>query len=421
MRWLKRPNRAGIIRLSARRSHTGCAGVPAGIKRAAAKRRARVAGGWAARFTGPAALFAATLLGTLLLGGCSAIDMPDAACRPLENADLPMLGLLRGTWLDEEQFVLVDLHQSRLLVYSVTKGLVRIVNGWESENLTLNFVSPMDIQPWGRGFVLAVGFGNEDRLLALDRNLRPFRVLWESDVEQSDGEWSGEEVNAITQLAGLSARLYVAASRRDDEGNPEREFAQFRAEPRPSGPAGALRETAAWPGFAGELGWYGSASDLAAMGDRAGSIFALRFAPDGPFVQELVDTGRRLQASPDLPVPLAEFLRAGGGGWVGWAAQEASSYPAGLYGDEDSLYVLMRDATGDAVAWDLHRIDPELDTVVGKLRLPTMAPHVSLLPGSRYWLLLEASSGLESPLRPPIRLLLLDAAAIRTGEVPSCD
>ncbi|GEM_PF-3436884 len=253
------------------------------------------------------------VFGSLLLCGCSAVVQPGPLCRPLEATELPMLGLVRGSWISEEQFVLADLHQSRLLVYSVTKGLVRTINGWESENLTLNFVSPMDIQPWGRGFVLAVGFGNEDRLLALDRNLRPVRVLWESDVEQSDGEWSGEEVNAITQLAGLSGRLYVEASRRNDEGNPEREFVQFGAEPRPSGPAGALRETAAWPGFVGELGWYGSASDLAAMGDRAGSIFALRFAPDGPFIQELVDTGRRLEAFPDLPVPLAEFLRAGGG------------------------------------------------------------------------------------------------------------
>ena len=317
--------------------------------------------------------------------------------------------------------MLVDLHQSRLLVYDIPRGLVRIVNGRESENLALNFVSPMDVQPWGRGFVLAVGFGNEDRLFALDRKLRPLRVLWESDVEQSDGAWSGEEVNAITQLAGLSGRLYVEASRQDDEGNPEREFAQFGAEPRPSGPAGALRETAAWPGFAGELGWYGSASDLAATGGRTGSMFALRFAPDGPFVQELIGKGRRLEAFPDLPVPLAEFLRAGGVGWVGWAAQEASSYPAGLYGDEDSLYVLIRDATGDAVVWDLHRIDPELDAVVGKLRLPTNAPHVSLLPGSRYWVLEEASSGLENPRRPPIRLLLLDASAIRAGEPVSCD
>ncbi|MCY3932792.1 MAG: hypothetical protein OXH70_13875 [Acidobacteria bacterium] len=81
----------------------------------------------------------------------------------------------------------------------------------------------------------------------------------------------------------------------------------------------------------------------------------------------------------------------------------------------------MRDATGDAVVWDLHRIDPEQDAIVRKVRLPTNAPHVGLLPGRRHWLLQEATSGMVDPLRPPIRLLLIDAEAIRAGEVPSCD
>ena len=417
MRWLKRP-------------------IPAGIKRAAAKRRARVAGAWAARFTGPAALFAAILLSTLVLGGCSAVRTPEPACRPLETAELPALGLLRGTWMGEEQFVLADLHQSRLLVYDIPRGLVRIVNGRESENLALNFVSPMDLEPWGRGYVLADGYPDQDRFLELDRRLRPVSVLWESDVEgttgvSSDGRqnmvWTGDEVFSISQLAALRDRIYVEGVRRDDarHSDPlwqhEEEFAEFRVDSRPGASPAALREVAAWPGFAGELGWVGSASGLATTGDRAGSAFALRFAPDDPFIQELVGEGRRLEAFPDLPEPFPESLRAAGGGWAGWGPLEASSYPAGLYADEDRLYLLVRDATGDAVVWDLHRIDPELDAVVSQLRLPTNAPHVGLLPGSRYWVLLEASSGLESPLRPPIRLLLLDAAAIRAGEPLSCD
>ena len=328
--------------------------------------------------------------------------------------------------MDDEQFVLADLYQSRLLVYDSSRGLVRIVNGGESGDPALNFGSPMDIQPWGRGYVLADGYWDQDRFLELDPKLRPVRVLWESDRVKTRDGWSGGEVFAITELAALRDRLYVVGSRLEDArhselGQSEQEFAEFGVDSRPSAPPAGLREVAAWPGLAGELGWYGSAFDLATTGGLAGSTFALRFAPDGPFVQELVGKGRRLEAFPDLPVPLPELLHRLGGGWVGWAAQEASSYPAGLYGDEDSLYVLMRDATGEAVVWDLHRIDPELDAVVGKLRLPTNAPHVSLLPGRRYWVLEEASSGLEHPLRPPIRLLLLDAASIRAGEPVSCD
>ncbi len=339
--------------------------------------------------------------------------------------------------MNDEHFVVADPHQSRLLVYGVAEGLVRIVNGGESADPALNFVAPRDIHPWGRGYVLADGYPNQDRFLELDPKLRPVRVLWESDVERTTGVSSGaggrryriitgDEVFSIMQLAVLRDRLYVEGSRTDDARRSEllhweEEFVAFGADSRPGAPRGGLREVAAWPGFAGELGWYGSASDLAATGDRAGSIFALRFAPDGPFIQELVGRGRRLEAFPGLPVPLPELLRVGGGGWAGWGPLEASSYPAGLYADRDHLYVLMRDTTGDAVVWDLYRIDPEQDAVVGKLRLPTNAPHVSLLPGRSYWVLEEASSGLEHPLRPPIRLLLLDAASIRAGEPLSCD
>ena len=53
--------------------------------------------------------------------------------------------------MDDERFVLADLYQSRLLVYSGSEELQRVVNGWENEDLELHFVSPADIQPWEDG------------------------------------------------------------------------------------------------------------------------------------------------------------------------------------------------------------------------------------------------------------------------------
>ncbi len=363
------------------------------------------------------------VLGALLLGACSAVDFPDPACSPLEVAEFPLLGGIRGTWMDDDRFVLADLHQSRLLVYSASEGLVRIVNGWESEDLELNFVSPADIQHWEDGYLLADGYMDRDRLLRLGADLRPVRVLWESDIEKGRGKWKGEEVFALSRMVALRDRLYVQASRLSDREHSEREYAEFGAARQPDLPAGALRELAAWPGFEGEeRDWYGSLRDLATTGGRGVTVFALRFSPAGPFVQELVGSGRRLDAFPDLPAPMPVLPRDGPEGRDAfYAALEASSYPAGLFADEDSLYVLMRDATGDEPVWDLHRIDPQRDEVVGTIRLPTNAAHVSLLPGRRYWVLEESSSGLEGFLRPPTRFLLLSSAAIRTGEVPSCD
>lgn len=324
--------------------------------------------------------------------------------------------------MDAERFVLADHHQSRLLVYSTSEGLLRIVNGWESEELELNFVSPTDIQPWEKGYVLADGFTEADRLLEVDVDLRPVRVLWESDVDLSNGEWTGDDVHGIDQLAPLRDRLYVEGQRLIPRQYAEREYVEFGAAPRPNQPAGELRELASWAGFEGEREWQGSLHDLATTAGRGAAVFALRSSPAGPFVQELVGEGRKLEAFPDLPAPVPVLPRGGPEGRDAfYAALEASSYPAGLYGDEDSLYVLMRDATGGEPVWDLHRIDPQRDEVVGKVRLPTNAAHVSLLPGRRYWVLEESSSGLEGFLRPPVRFLLLNSAAIRAGEVLSCD
>ncbi|MXX62923.1 MAG: hypothetical protein F4Z42_15125 [Holophagales bacterium] len=366
---------------------------------------------------------AGAVLGSLLLCGCSAVGTPEPACRPLEVAEFPLLGGIRGTWMDDERFVLADLHQSRLLVYSTSEGLVRIVNGWETEDLALNFVSPMDVEPWGRGYVLADSdVSRPDRLLELGRDLRPRQLLWEGDIQRVADGWSGKEVFSVDELVALRSRLYVRGGRRTGPQDANREYAEFGSEPVAGQRSGALRETSAWPGYPGELDAGGMAfSHLAEVGASDHSVFALRYSP-AVFLQELVGEGRSLKAFPELPTPLPTLPQASQDRMAEfYAALEASSYPAGLYGDEDSLYVLMRDATGGEPGWDLHRIDPQRDEVIGRVRLPTKAAHVSLLPGRRYWVLEESSSGLDRSFRPPIRFLLLSSAALRAGEVPSCD
>ena len=268
----------------------------------------------------------------LFLSGCSAVGTPEPTCRPLEVAEFPLLGGIRGTWMDAERFVLADMHQSRLLVYSTSEGLVRVVNGWESEDLELNFVSPADIQPWEDGYLLADGSTDQDRLLGLDADLRPVRVLWESDIEKGTGKWRGEEVFTLSTMVALRDRLYVQASRLSDGEHSEREYAEFGAARQPHRSGGALRELAAWPGFEGERYWYGSLHDLATTGGRGAAVFALRFAPAGAFVQELVGDGRRLEAFPELPAPMPVLPRYGPEGatpsmrrWSRPAIQPASS------------------------------------------------------------------------------------------------
>lgn len=358
------------------------------------------------------------VLASLSLSGCSTVSgKPEPACRPLETTELPRLHGIRGAWMDDELFVLADRHDSRLLVYSISGGRIRMVNGWESDDTELNFQTPMDIERWGDGFVLAdISSRRPPHLLGLDPNLRPASVLWEADAERVEGRWVGEGVTSINRVLALGDRLYLEAGRW--EGSREFEYAEFGFGRGSGHRPGTLGEQASWPIPAGERMYRGQR--LAATVGTGASAFVLRY-PETPFIQRLAGEDELLAAFPEVPAPLPELPRglipAEAAAYYG--VLEAASYPAGLFGDEDSLYVLVRDATGEETVWDLHRIDPERDEVVGVLRLPTTATHVSLLPGSKYWLL-EESSSFQDSLPAPTRLLLLSSAAIRAGEVPLC-
>lgn len=361
---------------------------------------------------------AGPLVTLLLLSGCSAVQTPEPACRPLGVAELPLLGGIRGTWIDDERFVLADQLQSRLLVYDTSEGLERVVVGWESEDPNLSFQAPMAIQPWGNGFVLAdFALPMPERLLQLDRRFRPVSVLWTSDIRRGEDGWEGDEVFNVFELAALGDRLYLQAARHSGNGSSEPVYAEFGTVARGQGRGDVLGQRVVWPGSFEERVFHSyPVRRLATAGGRDASVFALRYG-ETPFVQELVPDVRPLQAFPELPATVVTLPESTGPADTAYdSALAAASYPAGLYGDQAGLYVLVRDATGDAILWDLHRIDPERDDLVGKLRLPTSAPHLSLLPGRKYWVLEESDA-----FRKPMRLLLLSSAAMRAGEVPSCD
>ena len=358
------------------------------------------------------------VLGSLSLGGCSAVGKLEPACRPFEVAELPLLGGIRGTWMDDERFVLADQLQSRLLVYRASDGLVRVVPGRAIEDPGLSFQAPMAVQRWGNGFVLAdFALRAPERLIELDRRLRPASILWTSDTRRGENGWEGDEVFNVFELAALDDRLYLQAARHSGQGSSEPVYAEFGADARGPMRGKALVERAVWPGQSDERAFQRyPVRHLAATGGRNASVFALRYG-EAPFVQELAREVRPLRAFPELPATVVMLPESAGPADTAYeSALAAASYPAGLYGDEFGLYVLVRDATGDSIVWNLNHIDPERDELVGRLRLPTRAAHLSLLPGRKYWVLEESDVH-----RKPMRLLLLSSAAIRAGEVPSCD
>jgi hypothetical protein len=71
--------------------------------------------------------------------------------------------------------------------------------------------------------------------------------------------------------------------------------------------------------------------------------------------------------------------------------------PAGLYAWQDSLFVLMRRPEGaSGNRWFLARIDPRRGMVSGGVFLPTQAKHLTLVPGPRFWAILEKDAVLAA-------------------------
>jgi hypothetical protein len=77
-----------------------------------------------------------------------------------------------------------------------------------------------------------------------------------------------------------------------------------------------------------------------------------------------------------------------------FAEIEKQKMVAGLFGQGNLLYVLTRQParTGEGTDWWLFQIDPRESKPLGVVRLPTKASHLSVVPGSAAWYLIERGS-----------------------------
>jgi hypothetical protein len=133
----------------------------------------------------------------------------------------------------------------------------------------------------------------------------------------------------------------------------------------------------------------GMAWMVPALAQVDGEVFALVFE-GGPHLERVFPGTRRLRSFPpgfaEVPViprrasnpPLERARRF-----------EAASMAAGLFGQDNRLYLLTRRPAGGATVWSLHRIDPIRDTIEATIPLPTTAPHLVVVPGSREWAFVE--------------------------------
>jgi hypothetical protein len=93
---------------------------------------------------------------------------------------------------------------------------------------------------------------------------------------------------------------------------------------------------------------------------------------------------KAIRKRPDLP----DFFRPNSLVDV-MAAVEALTMPVGLHGWEGSLYILWRRPGIEDQDWLLTKVDPEKDELIGTVILPSHAHHLLVVPGPRYWALVE--------------------------------
>lgn len=75
-----------------------------------------------------------------------------------------------------------------------------------------------------------------------------------------------------------------------------------------------------------------------------------------------------------------------------YATIESRSMAYGLFGQGDFLYLLTRQPHSDGgggTEWLLHKIDPVAQKLMGKVRLPTRASHLSVAVGTQEWYFIE--------------------------------
>lgn len=259
----------------------------------------------------------------------------------------------------------------------------------------------------------------EAQLLLLTDEFTPVHAIRWPSAQSTVGHFGGEVYAAyVGEVLALDDRLAILAQRGGAQV-----FIEFALEGT-DGVSG-LREDAVWQTLDGEYPFvtHLPVQLLASTEGTNRAMYALRFAK-APFIQVL---GRRsmhrLSAFPEsaTPLPALPVVDGWGAAPAFYAAAEAAALPVGLYGQVDRLYLLARQLVDGVTVWDLHHIDPVADEIVGRTRLPTNAAHVSLLPGEKHWVLEESSSRADDMFRRPIRLLLLDAEAIRSGAPLSCD
>ena len=146
-----------------------------------------------------------------------------------------------------------------------------------------------------------------------------------------------------------------------------------------------------------------------------GGDYVLRWARPTAYILQIWPQKRRLKTFPPgfeaLPA-LPQGVGGMEGGPILYKALERSTLAVGLYGQGAYLYLLARKPAGQGTLWQLWQIDPQRDTIIRSMTLPTQANHLFLAPGPINWAVIEKGPVIQMGSQSIKSMLLLPSSWI---------
>lgn len=171
---------------------------------------------------------------------------------------------------------------------------------------------------------------------------------------------------------------------------------------------------------------------IAAIGDtayilRMESLYSLfRNRKDEPDLHKLSALDPDKTGIANLTAPLPEFRGAQDLPAIMDALRYSKNLPVGIYAFEKRLFVLYRNWTGKRTEWTFLVVDPEKDEVVGRVEVRIDADHLTVVPGPKYWALVQKrnAEGMRDQEVTGLSFFLAQGLANLSAEQPTyviCD
>jgi hypothetical protein len=293
--------------------------------------------------------------------------------------------------VDGDRLLLADVHSRSIVTFDAGGRFLGTLGGVNGN--ALSKLGPLLLRENASNHERMVeieGDGNFDRMVSLDKSFAPrARYLVETTQSGAQGrvsapfQWEpvGNDIVAFTDLEKSQKRnpwqsAIVRYPISDPEHftvlqdiglhDPERTFYRLGYQYITSlGNTAYLLTMGTEPGIV---------KDTDADGKKSSTLFSVR--------RSLSSTSR-----PELNPQLPEFWKLRDYGDV-MAAAEHAAMPTGIYGWNGYLYVLSRIPDGGGTIWVLRKFSPQGE-LVGAVRIPAQANHLTPVPGPHFWAFVE--------------------------------